>query len=494
MSNKKSDLIRSMAQKNLLAFSVALDSKFETPTHIKQIAEKLEMVASGKIKRLIISAPPRHGKSMLSTQIFPAWFLGNYPDMNIISVSYNAGLAKDFGRHVKSNINGEIFKEVFPNVRISNDSKSNSKLTLNKGGNYYSVGVGGTLTGRGGKIILCDDLTKNDQEARSIENQNKIYDWYKSTLLTRLMPDGAIIIVMTRWSPNDLIGKLIEQDKDNEWEQLILPAISDDGLPLWPEKFSLDTLNLLKKSMGARPFESLYQQNPSTEEGNLIKREDIQFHQETARTMSEIIISVDTTFTNNPNSDFCVLTVLGFKYQTDEVYVLDVVRKKMDFNDAFSQIIFLSHKYDNPQFIIEKSANGHALLSTLKNYKIKTKEVIPTGSKQSRLISVSPYFESKKIFFIDPKLNGQIEDCINELVSFPYSKHDDFCDSLSQGIVYFMNNNKGKYLDNLIANYDEYGNPVGFTPKPETDIRKIMWPEHDWDLEDYKSKNFKDNY
>lgn len=491
MNDTRLELLRATAQKSLLAFGVALDPKFETPHHIKLIAQKLEQVANGKIKRLIISAPPRHGKSMLSTQIFPAWYLGNNPDKNIISVSYNAGLAKDFGRHVKTNINSDIFEEVFPNVSISKDSKSNSKLTLNKSGNYYSVGVGGTLTGRGGQIILCDDLTKNDQEARSIENQNKIYEWYKSTLLTRLAPNGAIIIIMTRWSQNDLIGKLLENDQENEWGQLILPAISENDQPLWPEKFTLPDLLSIKRSMGSRAFESLYQQNPTTEDGTLIKRNDIQFHREPTHQMNEIIVSIDTSFTNNPSSDYCVMTVLGIKHQTDEIFILDVIRNKMNFIEALNHIVYLSEKYDRPQFLIEKSANGYALLCTLKNHNVKTREVTPTGSKQTRLISVAPYFESKKVFFIDPKLNMQIDECITELTSFPYSKNDDFCDSLSQGISYFMNNNRGKFLNDLLTNYDEFGNPIGYIPKIENDIRKMMWPDHDWDLEDYNSKNFK---
>lgn len=470
-------LIARAGQESLLAYCIAQNDKFLTPKHIKQIAKKLEAIEQGDIKRLMIFTAPRHGKSHLGTEMFPSWYLGRNPTKNVILASYGQSLANDFGRRVKNQIDGPIYKEIFDDVQLSQDSKSKSHFSLTKGGSYYAVGVGGAITGRGGHLIICDDLIKNSEEARSTVYQNNLREWYQTTLRTRLMTDGAIVLIMTRWSEKDIASWIIENDTDGEWDILTLPAISDNGEALWPEKYPIEELNKLKKQLGTKNFNALYQQIPSPDEGNVIKRDWLRYYRKLPANIKNVVISVDTTFTDRPTSDNCAICVLGRSVNSESIYLIDFKVDKMNFMDALGNIQKMYKKYPQSTVIIEKSANGLALIETLKRFIPKVLGITPKGSKLTRILNVSPLFESGQIYFPHPEMRFDVSDVIEELVTFPDGKHDDFCDSLSQGILRLSTAPSEKMYSDLIDSLDG-------PPKPEKDFRKWFWKDVDWDEQD----------
>lgn len=250
--------------------------------HHRLIARHLEAVERGEITRLMITMPPRHGKSMLASEFFPAWYLGRNPDHYVVAASYAQELADDFGRKVKNQIEDSVFGQIFPGVALAGDSRAAKRFHiqdwqggyehgLKQSGAFYAVGVGGPLTGRGAHLLLIDDPVKNREEADSEIVRRKTKDWYTSTAYTRLMPGGRIVIIQTRWHEDDLSGWLIAEHKHEGWVTLDLPAINDQGEALWPEQYDVPALEKIKLAIGARDWSALYQQRPAPEEGDYFK-------------------------------------------------------------------------------------------------------------------------------------------------------------------------------------------------------------------------------
>ena len=241
--------------------------------HNRLICEKLEKVESGEIRRLMIFTPPRHGKSELSSKRFPAWYLGRNPYNQVISASYNSDLSRDFGREVRNIIYSDEYKVLFPGITVAADSSAVNRFHTNKGGSFVAAGVGTAITGRGADIFNIDDPVKDKIEAESETTRTSVWDWYRSVVYTRLMPNAAIVLTMTRWHEEDLAGKLLEEAKVNgdKWEILKLPAFAtdfDDPLgrnvneALWPERYDTEALNGIRAVIGERDFGALYQQDP----------------------------------------------------------------------------------------------------------------------------------------------------------------------------------------------------------------------------------------
>lgn len=260
------------ARNSLLDFTEYTNPAYERAQHHAQIAAKLEAVERGEIDRLMIFMPPRHGKSELASKRFPAWCLGRKPTRQIIAASYNSDLANDFGRNVRNIVAEPEFGQVFPGVSLATDSAAANRMNTNHGGAYVAAGVGTAVTGRGAHIALIDDPFKDREEADSERRRELVWDWYRSTLYTRLMPGGAIVLIQTRWHEDDLAGRLLEQERD-QWDVLELPAISDQGKALWPEWYDETALGRIKATIGPREWSALYQQRPQPDEGTFFKRE-----------------------------------------------------------------------------------------------------------------------------------------------------------------------------------------------------------------------------
>lgn len=285
--------------------------------------------------------------------------------------------------------------------------------------------------------IIIDDVFKNREDAQSENTRRMVLSWYKSTLRTRLAPGGAIVIVNTRWHQDDLIGHLLSelQDEDGlKWHHINMPAITE-GKALWPERFSFDDLMQIKKDIGTYEFEALYQQNPTPAEGGLIKRNWLKFYRERPANIKILIQSWDMAFKDTDNSDYVVGTVWGL--DGSNCYLLDMVRDRMDFVATKNALKALSAKHPmSLTKLVEDKANGSAIISELKNQIMGIKAFEPKGSKQARLSSVAPLFEAGNVHFPDPSIAPWVHDVVEEVVGFPYMKHDDIVDSVSQALLH----------------------------------------------------------
>ena len=416
----------------LIPFCISQNSNFLVSAHHRTIARALQKVETGEIKRLIITAPPRHGKSYLVSQMFPAWYLGRNPEKYVIQASYGQDLSSDFGRFVRNSIMSDEFKGIFSGVSVETDSKSQKRFNTNKNGSYFAVGRGGSITGRGGNIIIIDDLLKNDQEAHSEKIRHAMIEWYKNTLYTRLMPGGAIIIINTRWHEDDLIGRLLK-DSDEDWTQINFPAIDESGKALWPDYFSVDTLLKTKKEIGLKAFESLYQQNPSPEEGQIVKKDWIHHWKALPPQYQETIMSWDLAFKGTSTSDYVVGQMWG-RWGAD-FFLLDQVRGKWDFTQTVRQVELFAIKHMNyGRILIEDKANGPAVMNVLKNKIPGIVPYKPDSDKASRLHSVTPLFESGNVFIPPIDKFDWVREYVHELTSFPSAKHDDQVDATTQAL------------------------------------------------------------
>lgn len=273
MTQSLSDLAAIAAHNHLLAYVRLQYPGYKIGGHHRKIADALMAVERGEIKRLVIQAPARHGKSMLTSEYFPAWYLGRNPDKYIITATYGQELADDFGRKVRNQMRSDEHHCVFPQCELAEDSQSASRFGTDQGGSYFALGVGGAATGRGANLLVIDDPIKGREEADSETYRKRLRDWYLSVAYTRLMPGGAIIIMNTRWHEEDLTGWVLSEHKHEDWHVLDLPALDDKGNALWPEQYDEDALARIKRTIGQREWQALYMQRPAPDTGDFFKRE-----------------------------------------------------------------------------------------------------------------------------------------------------------------------------------------------------------------------------
>jgi predicted phage terminase large subunit-like protein len=438
--------------------------------HHALMAKKFEDIANGKIKRLIINMPPRHTKSEFASYLLPAWFLGKYPNKKIIQCSNTAELAVGFGRKVRNLVDGEQYAKVFPNVRLRSDSKAAGRWSTNGNGEYFAIGVGGTVTGKGADLLIIDDPHSEQEAALAASNPevyDKVYEWYGSGPRQRLQPGGAIVIVMTRWGKRDLTGRIlqstIERDGD-EWEQIDLPAILPSEKPLWPEFWSYEELVKLRNELPVSKWSAQYQQQPTSEAGALVKREWWQMWEQENPPQCEFIIqSWDTAFTKNERSDYSACTTWGVFYKDENpddanVILLDAFKERLEFPELKEKALQYYKEWEPDAFIVEAKASGAPLIFELRRMGIPVQEFTPTrgNDKISRVNSVSDLFASGKIWC--PRTRWA-EEVMEEMAAFPNSDHDDLVDSSTQALIRFR---KGGFLR---LQTDEVDDPVYFRRK-----------------------------
>lgn len=313
-------LALTLAHNHLLAYVRLQFPGYVLGVHHRKIADALMAVERGDIKRLIIQAPPRHGKSMLTSEFFPAWYLGRNPDRYVICATYGQELADDFGRKVRNQMRSDEHHAVFPQCKLSEDSQSASRFGTEQSGSYFALGVGGAATGRGGHLLVIDDPLKGREEADSETYRRRLKDWYASVAYTRLMPNGAIIIMNTRWHEDDLTGWVLAEHSHENWTVLDLPALSDDGVALWPEQYSADDLERIRRTIGSREWEALYMQRPAPDTGDYFKRDWFRRY-DTPPKHLRIYAASDYAVTAN-DGDFTELGIFGL-CPDGNLYALD---------------------------------------------------------------------------------------------------------------------------------------------------------------------------
>ena len=435
------------AKNTLLGYAKYQMEEYLSPPHIELLASKLQDVERGKIKRLAIFMPPRHGKSILTSEFFPAWYLGRNPKKYIICSTYGQELADDFGRKVRNQLQDARYQEIFPDVGLATDSSSMRRFNTTQGGVYYAVGAGSAITGRGAHLLLIDDPIKGREDADSEAMRNNLLDWYRSTAYTRLMPGGSVVLIQTRWHEDDLAGWVLKETEHEGWEVIEFPAILDkraakllkskEGKPLWEEAYPLSRLKEIKKTLGTREWASLYAQKPSVEEGNIVKRWWWKkWKYDEPPPCDYILQSWDTAYTTGKSSDYSACTTWGVF--TDEngdsnVILLGAKRDKWEFPELKRVAVDYYNRFTPDLVIIEAKASGLSLVQELSRMGIPITPFNPKKQdKRSRVHSITPLLESGKIWYPDRDF---AEDVISQCASFPNSKNDDLVDSTSQALL-----------------------------------------------------------
>jgi predicted phage terminase large subunit-like protein len=432
-----------------LPFVKEMWSAFIHGKHHEIMAEAFERVANGDLKRLIINMPPRHTKSEFASYLLPAWFLGRYPDKKIIQTAHTAELAVGFGRKVRNLVNSKDFKEIFPDVSLQADSKAAGRWNTNKGGEYFAIGVGGAVTGKGADLLIIDDPHSEQEGASSDINVfNRTYEWYTSGPRQRLQPKGSIVVVMTRWHQKDLTGQVVDasikRGGADQWEVIELPAILPSGSPLWSEFWKLEELQALKAELPASKWMAQYQQDPTAEEGALVKREWWKEWKYTEPPTCEFIIqSWDTAFLKTQRADYSACTTWGVFYKENEegqfvpnVILLDAYKERLEFPELKKVAMEKYRAYSPDAFIIEAKAAGMPLIFELRQMGIPVQEYTPSrgNDKISRVNAVSDLFASGVVWSPATRWG---EEVIEEFAAFPNAEHDDLVDSSTQALLRF---------------------------------------------------------
>ena len=432
---------REASQKDFLKFVKTVWPEFIEGKHHKIYAEKLNRIANGELKRLIVNMPPRHTKSEFASHLFPAFFMGRHPTAKLIQTTHTGELAIRFGRKAKNLIESEEYNSVFPHVTLAADSKAAGRWESNHKGEYFAAGVGGAITGRGADLLIIDD-PHSEQDALSPSVLESHYEWYTSGPRQRLQPGGAIVLVMTRWAVKDLTGKLLEaQGKDDltdKWEVVEFPAVINEK-PMWGNFWSMKGLMGVKASIPLTKWQAQWMQAPTSEEGALIKREWWQtWEGEKIPNLEFIIQSYDTAFSKKESADFSAITTWGI-FDPDNgkgkaLILLDAKKDRWNFPELKKEAME-QYKYWEPEMVIvEAKASGMPLTHELQKSGIPVINFTPSkgNDKHSRVNSVAPLFEAGAIWA--PKKTFA-EEVIEECAAFPFGDHDDYVDSTTQALM-----------------------------------------------------------
>lgn len=441
---------RGVSQTKFLDFVKQMWPSFIMGRHHKIMAEKFEAVARGDIKRLAISLPPRHTKSEFASFLLPAWFLGNYPDKKIMQASHKADLAVNFGRKVRNLVDSQAYKDTFPDVTLQTDSKSAGRWGTNKGGVYNALGVGGGAAGMGADIFIIDD-PHNEQDILSGNTDvfDTAWEWYMSGPRQRLQPGGGIIVVHTRWSKKDLIGRLLDYAAKNpdadQWEYIEFPAIMNEGTDnessLWPEYWPLKELKKIQSTIAPHLWNAQYMQNPTGQEGALIKKEWWKiWEKERAPDCEFIIMSLDAAQESHNRSDYNALTTWGvfFNEETDNynIILLNAIKKRMEFPELKKMVLEEYKEWEPDSFMVEKKSNGAALYQELRRMGVPAGEFTPGKGqdKISRVNAVTDLFSSGIVWAPDKRWAHEV---IDECSDFPNGDNDDLVDSTTLALIRF---------------------------------------------------------
>lgn len=461
------------ARNNFMNFITYTKPDYQANWHHRNLANILDKFAKKEIKRLMVFMPPRHGKSEQTSRRLPAYIFGINPDAKIIATSYSATLAESMSKDVQRIIDSPTYNELFPETTLMGSpfvkqdrkkigyTRTNERFDIvGHNGYYLAAGVGGGITGFGADYALIDDPIKNRQEAESKTYRDMVYDWFASTLYTRLEKDACILLTMTRWHEDDLAGRLLTLAKNDpfadQWYVICYPAIYDEkmkflseddprqhGEALWRDKYDENQLRKMKATIGSYEWNALYQQTPSPPRGAIIQREWLKYYKVLPSRFDRIIQSWDFAFDNKEQSSYVVGQVWG--KIGSEKYLIDQVRDKMSFTESIRALRLMTAKYPMAKAkLIEKKANGPAIINAMKKEISGLIPIDPKASKEERLNAVSPEFEAGNIYIPEATKAKWVGDYVEELVSFPNSMNNDQVDATTQALLYFDRENQNK--------------------------------------------------
>ena len=446
--------IRAKAHDDFMEFVHAVWPTFIHGRHHERMARAFEEVANGEVKRLIINMPPRHTKSEFASYLLPAWFLGKFPHKKVIQTSHTAELATGFGRKVRNLVDSDVYRSIFPQIELQTDSKAAGRWNTNFGGDYFAIGVGGAVTGKGADVLIIDDPHSEQEAAIGVYNPevyDKVYEWYTSGPRQRLQPGGAIVIVMTRWSLRDLTAQVLKaaaQRGGEEWKVIEFPALFDDDKPLWPEFWPVEQLLALRDELPSGKWMAQYQQQPTSDTDAIVKRSWWRWWEGDAPPACEFIIqSWDTAHEVKRINDYSACTTWGVFYNDEDkglpnIILLNAFKDRMEFPDLKQKAYEDWEKWQPDSFLVEKKAAGSPLIQEFRAMGIPVQEYSPGKGqdKISRLNSVADMFRSGKVWAPQTRW---AEELVDEVASFPSGEHDDLVDSMTLALMRFR---QGGYL------------------------------------------------
>lgn len=426
-------------------------SRYQPAAHHAAIARALERIEAGKDLRVIITMPPRHGKTELASHRFAPWFVGRDPYREVIVSTYNQTFAEDHGRKIRDVMMSPEYAQVFPEAILKRDSKSAERLQLTEGGLLFFAGVGGAITGRGADLFLIDDPIKNREEAESATIRDQVWNWFTSTAYTRLLPGGRVIIILTRWHEDDIVGRLFDAEyvdpkESAKWKVLSLQAIAGDADPLgrkkgealWPARYPIETLDSIRGVVGPRDWSALYQQSPTPDDGQYFLRTMFKNYQpdELPKALNIYGMSDHAIGTKEQN-DASVIGCIGVD-EHDQIWILpDVVWGRLP---ADQQVEAMIEQFLRRKPIYWWAEKGHITQSLgpfLRERQQEAKawqaieEMTPSKDKLTRARAIMARAATKPIRV--PAFMPWWPDALDQLLKFPNSKHDDFVDWLAWG-------------------------------------------------------------
>ncbi len=446
LSEKKKE---EKVHKDFLTFVKSVWPDFVEGKHHKKIADQFNRLAEGKINRLIINMPPRHTKSEFASFLLPAWMIGKHPKLKIIQTTHTTELAVRFGRKAKHLIDSQDYKKYFKTT-LREDSQAAGRWETEQGGEYFAAGVGSAITGRGADLLIIDD-PHSEQDAMNPEALERAYEWYTSGPRQRLQPGGKIVVVMTRWSLKDLTGALIGAQKgikSDQWEVIQFPAILPTNKPVWPEYWKLSELESVKASLSIQKWNAQWMQNPTSEEGSIIKREWWRkWDKDYIPSLEHVIQSYDTAFLKKESADYSAITTWGVFYPDQDsgpnLILLDSLKKRLEFPELRREALNQYYYWKPDSVVVESKASGLPLTYELRKMGIPVINFTPSkgNDKHSRVNAVAPLFESGQIWAPETEF---AEEVIEECAAFPFGDHDDLVDSMTQALMRFR---QGGFLE-----------------------------------------------
>ena len=438
---------KELAQEKFIKFVNRCWPTFISGAHHKRMADAFERVANGTCKRLIINMPPRHTKSEFASYLLPAWFLGRFPHKKVIQVAHTSELSTGFGRKVRNLVDTEDYKDIFPGLNLRADSKAAGRWNTSQGGDYYAIGVGGAVTGKGADLLIIDDPHSEQEATMAASNPeiyDKVYEYYTSGPRQRLQPGGAIVIVMTRWAARDLTGQVLKaaaMGADN-WEVIEFPAILPSGNPLWPEFWRKEELEAVKKTIPNSKWQAQYQQNPIGNESAIVKRDWWKWWEEDSPPDCDYILQTwDTAFEKNNRADYSAGTTWGiFNYHKDynqpNIILLNTYKKRVEYPELKRDVLNEYKMFDPDGVLIEKKASGAPLIYDLRAMGIPVQDYTPSKGqdKIARLNAVSDIIASGKVWV--PRTRWA-EELVDEIAAFPSGDHDDLVDATTLALMRF---------------------------------------------------------
>tara|TARA_R110000803_G_scaffold163354_3_gene226996 strand:- start:7965 stop:9494 length:1530 start_codon:yes stop_codon:yes gene_type:complete len=447
---------RSSASSSFIDFVHAVWPAFISGRHHKIMAKAFDRIVSGDLKRLIINMPPRHTKSEFASYHLPAYYLGHHPDRKIIQTSHTADLSVGFGRKVRDLVADPDYRDIFPETSLKADSKAAGRWATSRKGEYFAIGVGGAVTGKGSDLLIIDDPHSEQEGQQAMSDPkvfDKVYEWYTSGPRQRLQPGAAIVVVMTRWGSKDLTGRLLEAQAKRggkeQWEVIEFPAILPSETSLWPEYWSIEELEALREELPNSKWMAQYQQNPTSEEGAILKREWWQIWESARPPECDFIIQTwDTAFLKTETSDFSACTTWGVFYKANDkgqmapnMILLSAFKERMEFPDLKKKAyqLYMDEKPD--AFIVEGKASGMPLIFELRAMGIPVQDFVPSRGKRgapndkiARANAVSDLFASGIIWRPATRWAEEVAD---ECGSFPLGDHDDYVDATVMACMRF---------------------------------------------------------